>query len=443
MLMIVLPSTYARLWTDTKGHKVEAEVVAVHPNRTVELKTPKGRTVTMPFDTFSDLDIEYLEELLKHPDDLHAVSWKKMNALLGMPLWNDWNLWDDPCREVATRTQLDKESETDFMENYRGYPLGKSTLFNEAVYAVALYGTKTNTTSLSLVFINQGDISPDCTRKEMEKQIEDSGKRLQTTIEQLLGEPERDSLGQDALREKVLRWNWNGHAILLSQQEGKYSAVRVMPTARANAAGRVEKISDDELKRRLASCVEKRENGDVLIRNIPMINQGPKGYCVPATWERYLRYMDMPVDMYLLALAAGTGVGGGTYVDDMTKATGNIVGSYGRKLASCGTKPDIETVARQIDQGLPILWTLMSTPAFQKEAFLNTAKRNENKAMLESFSNFEITSAGGHMCLIIGYNKQTREIAISDSWGPFFAERWVPEQSLMDVSRGPLNIVRW
>ena len=55
-------------------------------------------------------------------------------------------------------------------------------------------------------------------------------------------------------------------------------------------------------------------NGDVILKDIPMVNQGPKGYCVPATWERAMRYMGVPADMYVLAMAGQSGAGGGTSV---------------------------------------------------------------------------------------------------------------------------------
>lgn len=456
-LLLLLASADARTWTDTKGRTVEAEVVRVNPDRTVKLKNGRGKTFTVPFDTFSEQDVRYLETLLTQPADLHPVPWEKMNELMGFPLWSDSNLWDDPSSEVARRTKLGKESGTDYLENYRSYPLGNSMLFGEAVYAAALYGGKTRTDSLSLVFLNQGDIPKSSDPREVKEQIEASGKRILAAIEPILGKPERDSLGKDDLREKVWRWDWNGHAIMLSLQEGKYTAVRIMPTERADHAGRAGKIKDKELKARLASCVERRDNGDVVIRNIPMINQGPKGYCVPATWERYLRYMDIPVDMYLLALAANTGVGGGTYTKEINDATSNILHSYGRKLSRCGEKPNLKTVAQQIDKGLPILWTLRSTPSFQNEANDNTARRNGKEVKPRKSGQTEDTTAGGHMCLIIGYNKKTGEIAISDSWGPRFTERWISQEEAEKVSgtiedsssgiltifQGELYIIKW
>ena len=79
-----------------------------------------------------------------------------------------------------------------------------------------------------------------------------------------------------------------------------------MPCDRADKGGRTDRISYDKMKERALTCVINKNNGDVLIENIPMVDQGPKGYCVPATWERYLRYFDMPADMYLLAIVGGT-----------------------------------------------------------------------------------------------------------------------------------------
>ncbi len=39
----------------------------------------------------------------------------------------------------------------------------------------------------------------------------------------------------------------------------------------------------------------------------------------------------------------------------------------------------------------------------------------------------------GHVVLIIGYNKETNEIAFSDSWGERYKERWItiPEAELI------------
>ena len=433
----------ARIWTDCKGRTVEADIVQVNENQTVELKPTTGKNITLPFSAFSPEDSKYLESQLEQSQNLHPVPWETLNTLFGTPLWNDNNLWDDPCAQVAQRTKLNKESSTGFLENYRAYPLGNEKLFREPVYSVALYGTKDQTDSLSLVFINQGDVPETCDKEELKEKIEACGERMLTAIQAVLGEPERDSIGRNDLREKVWRWNWNGHAILLSVQEGKYTAVRIMPIDRADRGGRIDKLYDDTLKTRMAGCVERRESGDVIIHNIPMIDQGPKGYCVPATWERYLRYVNIPADMYLLALAAQTDIGGGTSLSLMIEATGNILHSYGRKMGDCGKKPDIDTVSKYIDRGMPIMWTLMSTPRFQQAANKNTARRKGLEIKQQNSGQNEDNTPGGHICLIIGYNANTREIAISDSWGPRFSERWITVDQAMEVTYGEMHIIKW
>jgi hypothetical protein len=429
-LLLSATTAGARSWTDTTGRVVEAAVVKVNPDQTVVLKTNRGKTVTVPFDTFVAKDVEHLNYLLSRNGrgKLHAVPWNELNTLFGLEIWQDDLLWDDLTRDVALRMGLKKESRTDFMENHRAYPLGREKILNEPVFTTALYGGRTQLESISFVFLNQGDIpipsgvvSPGVI-KEMAEQIEASGMRVHDMLLPVLGKPKRDTLGKGDLREKVWRWDWNGHALMLTMQDGKYAALRIMPTDRADRAGRVEKIKEGELKKRMASCVEQRENGDVIIKNIPMVNQGPKGYCVPATWERYLRYMDIPADMYLLALAANTGVGGGTSAAAM----------------------DIEELAEHIDAGLPIMWYLISTPSFQQSANQNTARRNGKKPKKKNDAGqAEDTGSGGHICLITGYNERTGELAISDSWGARFAERWIPLHEAQKASQGSMYVIRW
>ncbi len=450
LVLLAAMSADARSWTDVQGRSVEAEVVKVNPDRTVVLKTDRGKVVEVPFDTFVAADVKHLEARLALPFDLHSVPWQEMNRLFGTDIWKDPVLWDDPTSNAAARMELQMESKTDFMENHRAYPLGKKTVLGEPVYTTVLYGGDEHVESLSFVFLNQGDmpqstgfISPGII-KEMAEKIETSGMRVHDALIPVLKKPKRDMLGKGDMREKVYRWDWNGHAIMLTMQEGKYAAMRIMPCARADRAGRVDKLKENELKKRMASCVERRDNGDVIIRNIPMINQGPKGYCSPATWERYLRYMDIPSDMYLLALAGNTGVGGGTYANQMIDATESLISSNGRELELISGKLDPESISEHIDAGLPIMWRFLSTPSFQQAANENTARRNGQKKKKKNDSGqAEDTGSGGHICLIIGYNKQTGEIAISDSWGPRFAERWVKARDAQRVSFGSMNVIKW
>jgi hypothetical protein len=45
--------------------------------------------------------------------------------------------------------------------------------------------------------------------------------------------------------------------------------------------------------------------------------------------------------------------------------------------------------------------------------------------------------------LITGYNRETREIAISDSWGAAFSERWLTEEEAQAVNQGDSSVIGW
>jgi hypothetical protein len=186
---------------------------------------------------------------------------------------------------------------------------------------------------------------------------------------------------------------------------------------------------------------------------MPMVNQGPKGYCVPATWERAMRYMGVPADMYVLAMAGQTGQGGGTSTAAIAAGARQAIVFAGRTMEAASLRLDPVGIARYIDRGLPIMWAMFSTDEF------NAAANSRKKARAEmsdpaawkqqlagarrAARRFRIDRASGHVCMIIGYNKQTGEIAVSDSWGPEFAERWVTQEEASAVSQGSFQVINF
>ena len=47
----------------------------------------------------------------------------------------------------------------------------------------------------------------------------------------------------------------------------------------------------------------------------------------------------------------------------------------------------------------------------------------------------------GHVCLLIGCNRKTGELATSDSWGPEFAERWITIEEARAISQRDLGAI--
>lgn len=200
--------------------------------------------------------------------------------------------------------------------------------------------------------------------------------------------------------------------------------------------------------------IERNEAGDVWIANVPMVDQGPKGYCATATAERVMRYFGQEVDQHQIAQMANSSAQGGTGMDEFKKALESIgrqfeyslnthlfmdfrgfqrmVDQYNRtarqerkpeiQLATSGTifidqvyarmnaetlvasqagrRADLnrfeERVRKYVDGGAPLIWGVML--GLVPEQGLPQ-------------------SAGGHLRLIIGYNVRTREVLYTDSWG--------------------------
>ena len=198
--------------------------------------------------------------------------------------------------------------------------------------------------------------------------------------------------------------------------------------------------------------VVKEENGDVVIKTVPMVDQGQKGYCAVASAERVMRYYGVDVNQHEMAQISNTNQWG-TSGKEMTKALTQAAGLYHtrvltlfefedmkemerlaksyNRLAKKRDKPEFDTerywisiadllndgdplllkevrasgtkydrfqskLYSYIDDGIPVLWALY-LGAFKEEGIPQTG--------------------GGHMRIIIGYNKTAQELIYTDSWG--------------------------
>lgn len=216
--------------------------------------------------------------------------------------------------------------------------------------------------------------------------------------------------------------------------------------ASATSAARLKFIGSAHVKRDLAS-------GDVWVSDVPMVDQGQKGYCVVASTERVMRYYGNRVDANELAQIANSDAEGGTSLqamrDSLKKVSARLrvrvreieqlevkdilelLKDYNRAAKRMNAEPipdpgpiiDVGALFREmkapvlkeaktrnkaalgrfqrdvqahIDQGVPLLWSvqlgLVPEPGLPQ-------------------------SGGGHMRLIIGYNAKAQEILYSDSWG--------------------------
>ena len=223
----------------------------------------------------------------------------------------------------------------------------------------------------------------------------------------------------------------------------------------------------------LAGNVKRNDEGDVYVANVPMVDQGDKGYCSAATAERVLRYFGQDIDEHELAQLAGTTAKEGTSIRSMISAVETIgkkcklgkrevvskIGSWEdiekrvkeyNKAAKHLKKPELSmddyiTVrgnSRTFDVGAmeramePKVLKAMSMKDKAGYAKFVKGIREQTVRGVPLFWSVRLgvypepripQNAGGHMRLIIGYNEEKGEVIYSDSWGAGHELKHMPD----------------
>lgn len=205
-----------------------------------------------------------------------------------------------------------------------------------------------------------------------------------------------------------------GDTEFLRMRLAKRDAKGAYEAATKARAGATVKLSE------LPENVRKDDKGNVYVTNIPMVDQGAKGYCVVASAQRLFEYYGIPADMHQLAQIAGSDPESGTSpvivnrelgaIDHLFKtrfeclAVGTSRGGLAelvdeRYIGDPVPQDDFEKMIRDsIDDGIPLLWGLV-VGQFEEDPPLT------------------IQTEGGHMRMIIGYNDDEKKLIFSDSWG--------------------------
>lgn len=218
-----------------------------------------------------------------------------------------------------------------------------------------------------------------------------------------------------------------------------------------------------------------KESGKVWINNIPMVDQGPKGYCVPSVLERVMGYYGVSVNQHIFAGMMDTRSTEGTSLSNMymvlRKCSKKLNVNIRRQYESFRTVSDVEKFVSRYNslagkqkmdkikivkfgERLDVAKTLLAAdPQVAREALQYLKRKGYKKTFCEfvkenidagipvlwsvilDFSPEKNVTRGGHLRLIIGYEKasslslQSRNrrkkadsdtlssIIFSDTWG--------------------------
>jgi hypothetical protein len=432
-------------WRNTDGSAtVRAKVIGISDGFLVIERAGDGRRLEVHPERFHPADRERMLELAARMGKEPAYpQGQAVNDLLGFALFPEsGSLWKAPASEMARGLGLRPESRDSRLMSFIS-PAGETRkVLGETCYQLRLFADHDQPGRFTLLFDNAAAAEHEGRPPPRTRSIHQG---MEAKLREVLGPGIVRSLFRGGgFTEHGRRWDVGDTAIFLVHTDA-YVAIRIMPVTVAENAGRPLRTTAAELREWTRSNVEERGNGDRIIRNIPMTDQGPYGFCVPATFERYLRYMRIPADMHLIAMHAGASPVKGTSMQRLMESAGAYTRANQRRLQPLRAEFFSHPFLRTLDEGRPIVWRMSSTPPFNTAAAAYTQARGQgNQTRIEALlreTALEVNQDDSHVLLITGYHPESRELRISDSWGPAFEERWIPLSWAQAVSQGSFYVI--
>lgn len=284
-----------------------------------------------------------------------------------------------------------------------------------------------------------------------------------------------------------LTWNYAQDGNRKDTFEPGFVRLAVDGPERLASGGRRTGAGAAKGAKKIVDNVVRDPRGDVFIDNVPMVDQGQKGYCAVAASERVLRYYGVDVDEHEIAQAAGTSAEGGTSTRGMKDSVQAIGRKY--KLATVVTYGDFEKPAGERIAGLvkevanynkaakklrkkeiaedvyirregnTVYYSYRDAdaamdPEVLRDMKVNGAQRSKftrfmkdvhdqvNKGIplfwgvtLGTYPEPESPQGkGGHIRLIIGYNDKKKEILYTDTWGAGHELKRMPAEWAWTIS---------
>lgn len=326
-------------------------------------------------------------------------------------------------------------------------PPGRMMLWGQKIGEVIVRAKEDRVGFINISLYNRGD-DETITVSALQTKFAEWKKLL----EEKTAKPGEERKSTGAVSTLSYQWRLGETALLLEASIGEDQGQARAEFLRLRAASTQHASTKITNRSSLRGNVKRMEDGDVFIHNMPMVDQGQKGYCAVATIARVASYYGLDVDQHEIAQLANTSELG-TSTDEMEASFKTIISklhirttqhfeisprqfeadvrAYNQlakkkgaevfkapdgyqlnptavwesmdpeifatvKSSQSGCKRFMTKVSEYIDQGIPLCWCLR----------------------LGIFPEKDLPQqGGGHMRLIIGYNAKTQEIIYSDSWG--------------------------
>lgn len=329
-----------------------------------------------------------------------------LNREFGLNLWGDSTLWDDSIDSILDRLNIPEPNRRQGVSQVLFSD--KAEMLGTRPYTLQIFDNGKHATHIIVAFANKPDMT--YFMKQESASAELSGAQ-QVELEKKFREQisaDREAIskiltGRLGIPRSTDQWLWTGTSFIL-QETGDSLILRIEPERKGGSPSQVSPVNPSNL-------IDKKGNGDVVLTGIPEISQGARNYCVPASWEKYLKFYGIDdINIYDLVKEGGTTVDGTQFVPFAAKMA-PLLEKRGIEVEFVKGNPgDLNVVRTYIDRGSPLIWAL---DAEQMPAWVERTRQRSNRLPDGDvpFGEKELP----HALLVVGYNSAFQEIALSDS----------------------------
>ena len=349
----------------------------------------------------------------------------------------------------------------------------------QIVEAVFNFSDKGRLTSMQISMFNRGDCG-DWSQDKFNKTVT----QMKNSIAQLTKDRKPDSSSRDLSGEttKQLLWRTSGYDMALrwsiSDRGPEFITVNLEPRGAIQKLG--QDIKASVKANELVRNVRKEADGTRWI-DVPMVNQGDKGYCMGAVMERLFKYYNSSIDQHIIAQLMETGADG-TELNKAVEALmasqhklkikvreiytnqsfhtiqsfENMLERYNNTAKKAGkTTVDLREVRRvdfrlesllsKIDKGTYIKMRQKERPGPERMFIIVKDSIDRGIPLMWMVIIFKgdlrrQPQASFHARLINGYNPNTKEIIYTESWGYGFERKTMKLSEAWAISNMILSV---
>ena len=273
-------------------------------------------------------------------------------------------------------------------------------------------------------------------QKEFKELYQDRREKLEKELKKRSGKARDVQRGRTrALRAEMTEFQIDDRTVRLLSAPDRL--LRLSIRKKGNIPGSwldqsAEKVSSSARLRGLAKKVQRSENGDVILNEVPIVPQGYRPYCGLNTLTMVARYLGLKLDEDWLAVA-------GKFQNTGSAAGSDMMGIYKAVAKEAGFSMDRSrdyshaTVRRSLQAGMPVIvWRRWGQDRDRLHTRISRDIEDGGEAKFPALDFKILPNAESplHASVLVGFNDGRKEVLFLESWAGQTSPRRMPVAEL-------------